>query len=71
MTTVISRVYRSHRVQAQVGEAALRMLVMPTAEHPTVDAEHDALVEPARSVRAVSPMCGARRHSVFSHMSAD
>lgn len=58
MTTVISRIYRSHRVQAQVGEAALRMLVMPTAEHPTVDAEHDALVEPARSVRvSMHPFC--------------
>ena len=58
MTTVISRIYRSHRVQAQVGEAALRMLVMPTAEHPTVDAGHDALVEPARSVRvSMHPFC--------------
>ena len=58
MTTVISRIYRSHRVQAQVGEAALRMLVMPTAEHPTVDAGHDALVEPARSVSvSMHPFC--------------
>ena len=36
-------------LEAEVGHAPMRMLVMPTDVHPTLDVSHKALVEPAAS----------------------
>ena len=40
---------RDAALSREVGDAAMRMLVMPTDVHPTLDVAHAALVEPAAS----------------------
>ena len=43
------RGWTDEALAAEVGRSALRMLVMPTDTHPTLDPPHEALVEPAAS----------------------